>query len=179
MTRLVASFLAGFGADTRAAAAVEMVLILPLAVLLTAITMEAGAYLYTEHQVVKGVRDAARYAARLPFSTYNCTAASGAADVPTAGTAGTAWGNIANVAIYGNVAGSGERRVWTWTATGTNLSIQYACIAAANGIYSATGFAPQITVSGKPTYPSLFNTLAGFPATYRLYARQQSLGAGV
>jgi Flp pilus assembly protein TadG len=45
MTRLVASFLAGFGADTRAAAAVEMVLILPLAVLLTAITMEAGAYL--------------------------------------------------------------------------------------------------------------------------------------
>ena len=152
------SFLATLRADTRAAAAVEMVLILPLAILLTLIAMESGVYLYTEHQVVKGVRDAARYAARLPFSTYNCTAASGAADVPTAGTAGTAWGNIANVAIYGNVAGSGERRVWTWTAT---------------------GFAPQITVSGKPTYPSLFNTLAGFPATYRLYARQQSLGAGV
>jgi len=172
-------FLSSLLADSRAAAAVEMVLIMPLAILLTLIAMESGVYLYTEHQVVKGVRDAARYAARLPFSTYNCTAASGAADVPTAGTAGTAWGNIANVAIYGNVAGSGERRVWTWTATGTNLSIQYACIAAANGIYSATGFAPQVTVIGKPSYPSLFNTLAGFPATYRLYARQQSLGVGI
>lgn len=175
MTRLAASFLG----DTRAAAAVEMVLIMPLAVLITFTAMEAGAYLYAEHQVVKGVRDAARYAARLPFSTYNCTAASGAADVPTSGTAGTAWGNIANVAIFGNVAGTGGRRVWTWTATGTNLSIQYACIAATSGIYSATGFAPQITVVGKPSYPSLFNTLAGFPATYRLYARQQALGAGV
>jgi hypothetical protein len=176
MTRFAASFLG----DTRASAAVEMELIMPLAVLLTVSAMEAGAYLYTEHQVVKGVRDAARYAARLPFSTYNCTATSAAADVPTAGTAGTAWGNIANIAIFGNVAGSGGRRVWTWTATTTNLSIQYACIAVpANGVYAANGFAPQITVIGKPTYPSLFKTLAGFPATYRLYAREQSLGAGV
>ena len=175
MTRIFASLFA----DTRAAAAVEMVLITPLAVLLAVTAMEAGAYLYTEHQVVKGVRDAARYAARLPFTTYNCTGTSAATDLPTAGTAGTAWGNVANVAIFGNVAGTGGRRVWTWTATSTNLSIQYACITAANGIYSATGFAPQITVVGKPSYPSLFKTLAGFPVTYRLYARQQALGAGI
>ena len=174
-----ASIMRSFGADTRGAAAVEMVLITPLAVLLTATAMEAGAYLYAEHQVVKGVRDAARYAARLPFSTYNCTATSSAADLPTPGTAGTAWGNVANVAIFGNVAGTGGRRVWTWNATGVDLSIQYACITAASGIYSATGVAPQITVIGKPTYPSLFKTLAGFPATYRLYARQQALGTGV
>lgn len=179
MKRRLASLLPAFWADTRAVAAVEMVLILPVAILLTAIAMEAGAYLYTEHQVVKGVRDAARYASRLPFSTYNCTTTSGAADLPTPGGAGTAWGQVANVAIYGNVAGTGGRRVWTWTATATNLSIQYACITAASGVYSATGVAPQITVVGKPTYPSLFNTLAGFPATYRLYARQQALGAGV
>lgn len=167
-----------FLSDSRATAAVEMVLIMPFATVLTVTAMEAGTYLYTEHQVVKGVRDAARYAARLPLSTYNCTAPSAAADVPTAGSSGTAWGNIANIAVYGNVAGSGPRRVWTWSTTGTDLSIKYACITA-DGIYSATGFAPQITVVGKPTYPSLFKTLAGFPATYRLFARQQSLGAGV
>lgn len=174
MTRIGASIFA----DTRAAAAVEMVLIMPLAVLLTLTAMEAGAYLYAEHQVVKGVRDAARYAARLPFSTFGCTAASAEADLPTTN---AAWQSIANVAVYGTVDQSGERRVWTWNANTTGIAVRLACkdLGTNSGIYTTQQFAPQVAVIGKPTYPSLFNTLAGFPATFRLYARQQSLGAGV
>lgn len=168
-----------FTRSTEAAAAVEMVLILPLATLLILVAMEAGAYLYTEHQVVKGVRDAARYGARLSFHTFNCTGASAAADVPTSGPSGNAWDKIAKVAIFGNVDGTGQRRVWTWMGTSTDISVQYSCISAPSGIYSATGFAPVVIVTGKPSYPSLFKTLAGFPATYRLFARQQSLGMGI
>ena len=51
--------------DTRAAAAVEMALILPMAFALLFTTMEAGYYFQTEHKAIKYVREGARYASRL------------------------------------------------------------------------------------------------------------------
>lgn len=171
------SRLRSFWQNTQAVAAVEMVLIMPLAVLLIVSAMEAGHYLYTEHQVIKGVRDASRFAARLPFATYGCTAVSGEADLPDTN---PAWQTVANVAVYGNVSGTGQPRIATWTATTADVTIRVACYdVEGGGIYSAEGVAPQIAVIGRPAYPSLFRALAGFPVTLRLYARQQALGVGL
>lgn len=173
MTGLASSF----WRDARGTAAVETVLILPLAVLLLVTAMEAGNFLYAEHQVAKGVRDAARYAGRLPFSTYNCTAATGETDLP----AGTAWTRIANVAVYGKIdpGNSTAKRLWTWDVNTSEISIRYACVANTGGMYSTIGYAPIVTVIGKPNYPSLFSSMAGLPNTTRLFARNQALGTGV
>ena len=168
------SFLRRFGRDVAGSAAVETVLIMPLAILVMVAAMEAGNYLYSEHQVVKGVRDAARFAGRvLPLST--CASASAEADLPSTD---PAWQTIANVAVYGSTANTGPRRLWTWNANGTDVVIRYACVAQ-TGLYTSTGFAPQIAVIGKPTYPSLFGTMTGLTSSYRLYSRQQAAGVGI
>ena len=164
--------------DCSGAAAVETVLIMPLAILLLVLGIESGHYLYSEHQVVKGVRDAARFASRLPFSTYNCTAPTAEADLSTTN---ANWQKIANIAVYGNVTQATPKRLWTWSAAPGDgeVVIRYACVANGSDIYAATGFAPQIAVIGKPDYPSLFSTMTGFTGSMRLYARQQAAGSGI
>lgn len=162
--------------DRSGSAAAETVMIMPLAVMMILAAMEGGFYLYTEHQVVNGVRAAARYAARLDMiDVWNCTGA--AAETTYTGTARSA---IANVARFGTIdAPSGSvSRPWTW-ADG-DVEVRYACVAT-SGIYTAhsNGFAPQIAVIGRPSYPSLFGTLGGFNTSLKLYARQQAAGAGV
>lgn len=159
------------------AAAVETVLILPLAIFLLVLALEAGNYLYSEHQVTVGVRDAARYAGRLPWSTYGCTAASGETDLP----AGTAWTNIANVAVYGQVnpGNSPAKRLWTWDVSASEISIRYACVANSTGLYATIDYVPVVSVSGRPNYPSLFATMTGFDSSLRLFAKNQAIGTGL
>lgn len=172
-------FLVRLWSDCLGSAAVETVLVAPLAILLIVTAMEAGFYLYTEHQVVNGVRDAARYAARLDMvSSWGCNAAK---EVPTTVT-GTAADQIKNVARFGNAAGSGAVRPWTWDAAEVEVTVQCQKSADIKGIYvdhSVDGYAPVITVIGRPNYPSLFGTLGGFDTTLSLYAKQEAAGAGV
>lgn len=163
--------------DCSGVAAVETVLIMPLAILMLVLAMESGNYLYSEHQVVKGVRDAARFASRiLPLSI--CTGATAEADLPTSN---ANWQAIANVAVYGSVTQTSAKRLWTWSAaTGdSEVVIRYACVANTSGIYASTGFAPKIVVIGKPDYNSLFKTMTGLSGSMTLYARQQAAGAGI
>jgi Flp pilus assembly pilin Flp len=176
-----ACFLQRFGRDERGVAAVETVLIMPLAVILLTVAMEAGHFLYTEHQVITGVRDAARFAARQPFSVYGCTAASAEADLP----ASTTRTQIANMARYGLIApvSTDELRVWTWDDNATELKIRYACVSTnggSTGIFKDAGeVAPLISVTGKPNYYSLFGNSAFFNSTMVLYAKEQAMGAGI
>ena len=178
------SCLRRFGRDVAGSAAVETVLIMPVAILVMVAAMEAGNYLYSEHQVTKAVRDAARYAARaLPLGI--CSAESPEADVPTPGTSGSVWSNAANVAVYGSVATGTAKRLWTWTTATTDISIRYSCVTPpcgsteSCGIYESTRFAPKVVVVGKPAYPSLFGTMVGLTNSYRLYARQEAAGVGI
>ena len=53
-------------------AAAELALCLPMVMALMFGSFEAGNYMLTEHKVIKGVRDGARYAARLPFANFDC-----------------------------------------------------------------------------------------------------------
>lgn len=163
-------------------AAAETVLIAPVAVFVLCLSIEGGHFLYSEHQVLKGVRDAARYASRLPVSTWGCgTSASAETDLPTSN---AQWQNIANVAVYGNVAGGSRPRLWSWSATpaGGELVIRYSCSntgGGKSGIYSESGIAPQIAVIAKPNYPSLLKTMGGFGTNLTLYAREQAVSIGI
>lgn len=166
--------------DSRGSAAVETVLVAPLAILLSVTAMEAGFYLYTEHQVVIGVRDAARYAARLDMvSTWACNAAKETQTIVS----GTAADQIKNVARFGNASGTGPARPWTWDANEVEVAVR--CeknVDDIKGIYldhSAGQYAPIITITGKPNYPSLFGTLGGFDTSLHLFATQEAAGAGV
>lgn len=171
-----------FATDCTGLAAVETVLIMPLAILVLVLALEGGNYLYSEHQVVEGVRDASRFAARLPLSTWNCTGATAETDLSSSN---GNWQTIANVAVYGNVAGATRARVWTWSAAPADgqVKIRYACVSTSSsnlsGIYGPSGFAPQIAVIGKPHYNSLFLTMTGFSASAWLYARVQAAGSGL
>lgn len=174
-----AAFLERIWRDSRGAAAAETVLVMPLAILMIFLALEAGFYLYTEHQVVNGVRDAARYAARLDMvSVWGCTGATN----DTAYT-GSQLAPIKNVARYGvaTTTGTPVARPWTWDEA--EVEVRYKCVSDAQytGIYTdhSNGYAPVITVIGRPNYPSLFGTLAGFDTTLHLYAKQEAAGAGV
>jgi len=59
--------------DTKGASAAEMALVLPLLLVLMFGPFELAHYFWTEHKVVKGVRDGARYASRLGFTNYTCS----------------------------------------------------------------------------------------------------------
>ena len=61
-----------FLANRSGTAAVEMALSLPIILVLIFSTFEGAHFLWSQHKVIKGVRDGARYAARLPFSKYPC-----------------------------------------------------------------------------------------------------------
>ena len=61
--------------DQHGAAAAEMALIMPLVMVMLFAAFEGAYFVICEHQVVTGVRNAARYAARLDFSQYACPAA--------------------------------------------------------------------------------------------------------
>ena len=62
---------ARLASDRSGTSAVEMAMATPLLLVLLIGTFELGYYFLSEHVVQKAVRDAARYAARLPSSDFS------------------------------------------------------------------------------------------------------------
>lgn len=161
-------------ADSRAAAAAEMALILPMLLVLMFGGMEAGYYFWNEHKVVKAVRDGARYAGRLPFAAYNCASNTTAEPYRT---------NIANLTRTGKVSPStGDIRVIGWTDSATQVGIDLlACDTTLNtGLFegSATG-AVRVRVSADVAYTSLFQSLGFGTTNLRLRASSQAVVMGL
>lgn len=151
-------FLGSVLRDSRAAAAAEMALILPMLLAIMFGGFEAGAYLWTEHKVIKGVRDGARFAARQPFSSFSCSAL----------TDSTTLAQVKNLTRTGELSG-GTAKVAGWADT--QVTVAVACNAPAADSYTSgglyknqTGGAMHVTVSTTVPYPSLFQTL-GFNTT--------------
>jgi len=167
--RLARSFLA----DDSGNAAVEMALILPFLLMLTFAGLEGAHYLYVEHQVVKGVRDGARFASRQSFTIYSC----GSTSVSNSSTETT----IKNVTRYGTptVATGQKPLVSTWTDAGTTVTVNCPSTAITTGIYSTMANAPRVTVTANISYPSLFEVITGLRSTFRLYATDQAAVMGV
>ena len=162
-------------ADRSGSAAAEMALALPLLLLLLFGTFEVGYYFMSEHVVQKAVRDAARYAARLPMSSYP-------ACVPTA----DAEAQIQRVARAGDPDGdwdddgTPDKRLQGWNAdTMTTVTLTCLPVGTYTGIYRdfAVGV-PVVTVAAQIPYPTLFGAIGLGSATLTLNAQSQAAVAG-
>ena len=159
--------LARFKRDARGAAAAEMALILPLALALMFTMFEGAYYIICEHRVVKGVRDAARYAARHDLTNYACPGASFTGDA----------GAIKNLARTGALTG-GTANVPGWVDN--DVSVTVTCASNQGGIYASNaGYAPKVSVSTRVAYRSLMSTLGFTQSTLLIGATAQSPVVGL
>lgn len=143
-----------------AAAAVEFALCLPFLMALIFGSMEGGNYVLTEHKVVKGVRDGARYAARLPFDNFDCE---NGQVVDTAENADVV-DKIKNVTRSGH-PGGGPVRVKGWGSDPADVSVSLDCDDTwTSGLYQTRDAAPRVLVATRVAYPSVLGTL-GFDTT--------------
>ena len=148
--------------DNSGAAAAEMALIIPLALALIFTTFEGAYYMICEHRVVKGVRDASRYAARLDLSNYACPGATFSGSTAT----------VQNLARTGLLSG-GSAAVSGWV--NSDVTIAVTCLSGQSGIYAATGGnAPRVSVSTRVAYPSLMGSMGFTAATIYIGAAAQS-----
>ena len=139
-----------------------MALILPLALALIFTTFEGAYYMICEHRVVKGVRDAARYAARLDLSNYACPGATFSGSAPT----------VQNLARTGQLSG-GTAAVSGWV--NGDVTIAVTCASGQGGIYLATGGnAPRVRISTRVVYPSLMGSMGFTSSTIHIAAAAQS-----
>ena len=157
---------------TSGAAAAEMALIVPLAVLMLFTTLEAGHWMYAQHQVVKGLRDGARYAARQSFDDVNCRGGNDyiAASVVNA---------TKEITRTGQLSG-GSPRVSGWDAA--DIAVTVTCPVSAEsqtGIFDAGEPAPQVNVSTSTAYNSLFNGLGVITDSVNLVGDQQAVVMGI
>jgi Flp pilus assembly protein TadG len=140
--------------DRNGTAAVEMALSLPILLVLILGCFDASNYFLAEHVVQKGVRDAARYAARLPMINYNCSGTT---------VASAASQQIRNVARTGAPDGTTARLYgWVDGNTTVTLTCDSSSVWANNGVYNQFpngGAAPVITVSATVPYTPLFGYL--------------------
>lgn len=152
----------------RATASVELALCLPFLTALIFGSMEGGNYLLTEHKVVKGVRDGARYAARLPFGTYDCVTETINPD---------AMDDIKAITRTGRLVG-GSSRVSGWDDS--EVDVLLSCDDSTNtGLYRDLGTAPRVLVVTRVPYISVLGAL-GFNtrgATVRAQAHAAVAGA--
>lgn len=174
--------------DQSASAATEMALMMPILFALMFTTYEGGHYMWTEHKVLKGVRDGARYAARLPFDYYSCSSA--ALQSPTGQpNAATRESEIRNLTRTGMISG-GLSKVPGWTPKGQepeNIAITVACKAewvsgtpASTGLYSkVVGGAPHVTVSTVVTYPSILGMLGFDTSAAKVRAQANAAVTGL
>jgi Flp pilus assembly protein TadG len=108
-----------------------MIIVIPVAISLTAGGVDFGLALTTEATAGKSVRDAARYLGSVRASECN-------RQIP----------NAQNIAVYGNLNGTGDALVPNWDANGgVNNNVNIIC-------------GPTIVVSAKIPYRSLI--LASF-----------------
>jgi len=153
--------------DRSAAAAAEMALALPLLVTLLFGSFELGYYFLSEHVVQKAVRDAARYASRLPMTSYpSCD--------PVTGISSAARLEIQKLARTGTPQGT-TARLQGWTQdTMTTVTMSCDTSGTYSGVYATQPNVPIVTVSAAVPYPSLFGTVGLPDPGLTLNARSQS-----
>ena len=161
-----------FWKDRSGAAAAELVLALPMMFALMFGAMEAGHYFWTQHKIVKSVRDGARFATRLDVEAL-CNGA-------TVVMSGALEDEIQNVTATGRVGTGGAAKVPGWDPN--NVSVTVGCQQFVDtGIYTDLGSAgPLVTVdSGVVPYPSLFEYLGFIDTSFGLSARSSAAVMGI
>jgi Flp pilus assembly protein TadG len=133
------SFVNGFALDTSGAVLVEATLFLPMLLLLALATFEFGRGIEHHHVIVKAMRDAARYLARVP-ATCPSGSITNATDETTA----------KNIALTG-VPSGGSPRLNYWSDPAT-ISIGVTCYDNTSSTLYGPPYIPLVTVSADVPY---------------------------
>lgn len=159
--------------DRRGSVAVEMALVVPLMLILMFGGLEGGYYLWSEHKMLKAVRDGARFAGRQPFDKFTC-GGGGSVDGATA----TAIGNVTRT---GTVDGTGPIKIPGWTSNGSiTISVKDCNSTPSTGLYADMPDGGQIvTVSASLNYQALFSNLGFATSGLGLRATSQAAVMGI
>lgn len=167
--------------DRSGAAAAEMALILPLVLILMITVFDGARFMWCEHLVIKGVRDGARYAGRLPYSTYGTTDPNtGAFSCGTSALSGTPLSNIQNLTRAGELSDSAPSRISGWVKS--DVKVTYDCLSGQGGIYNISGTAgnaPRVKVSTAVSFPVFFGALGFNINPLKIAATAESPVAGI
>lgn len=128
--------------EERGAALIELSIVVPIITVLGLGVMEFANYFFNYQLVQNGVRDAARYAASLPYDSTNTTQNDAA---------------IKNLAITGVTTGGTQKVPW-WSTSDVNVTWGTVTNAALGGglqSYRYAGDVPVVTISTSVAYPSL------------------------
>ncbi|WP_246674631.1 TadE/TadG family type IV pilus assembly protein [Mesorhizobium sp. B4-1-3] len=145
MVRLIARHLTRFRRDQRGAVLVEMTLVAPLMLILSAGVFEFGNLIHDKLLMEAGLDDGARFAARCNSQLYT-----------DAGLTAINCANIAaNIAVFGNPAGTGSARVAGWQTANVTVTIGTNCQdAVVGGVTQYRSVTPQVCiVRAAGTYP--------------------------
>lgn len=163
----------------RGAAAAEMAIVAPLLLVLGGGSFELGNFMLDQHRLTKAVRDAARYAARQPFSTYS-TCTSGGATIT-----GTLATNVTNLVRTHQLSG-GTDQLPNWSNSASSVVVQAKCATSLvnsqtmRGVYegNSSGWV-VVTVTATLRYQPVIGAF-GFTGTGTdLYAVEQAPVVGV
>jgi Flp pilus assembly protein TadG len=161
------------------AAGAEMALMVPLLLVLMFGSFEMGNFFWNEHKVVKAVRDGSRFAARQSFPKFSCSQTNiligdGSTNADT-----TFITQVKNLTRTGNIAGTGNPKVYGWTNAQITVSVSCPATAVNTGIYKGLTNAPRVTVAAAVPYPSLFGALGFNASAINLNAQAQSSVMGI
>ncbi|BCG75755.1 pilus biosynthesis protein TadE [Mesorhizobium sp. 113-1-2] len=145
MLKMLSRYIDRFRQDQRGAVLVEMTIITPLMLVLSAGVFEFGNLIHDKLLMEAGLTDAARYAARCNSQLYtdsglaaiNCTAIA------------------ANIAVFGNPAGTGSARVSGWQTSNVTVTTNNSCQdTVVGGVTQYRSTTAQVcTVRASGTYP--------------------------
>jgi Flp pilus assembly protein TadG len=165
--------------NSRGAAAAEMAMVAPLLLIILVGSVETGNYFLSEHTLVKGLRDGARYAARQSFTSYPaCTTGSQSIT-------GTTYDNTRLLVRKGSLNSADADRLPNWTAAGTTFSVDMTCKATTgtqtmSGIYrNNPGGAPVVTVTATVPYRPVMPVFGSSSLGLKLNGTQQASVMGI
>jgi hypothetical protein len=176
---MVMQSIRAFIRDQSGVAAAEMALMVPLLVGIMFGSFEMGHFFWSEHTVIKGVRDGARFASRQRFAKFSC----GQADIllgDGSNTTDTTFvDQVKNLVRTGGVAGTALPKVRGWENSHITVSVSCPATAINTGIYRNMANAPRVTIVAQVPYPSLFQTLGFISDGLNLNAQSQSAVMGL
>lgn len=102
-----------FRREESGASLAETIIILPVMIVFLAGILEFGAFLFTKLEVETGLRDASRYLARCSQQPgFKCATLTDGEAIAK------------NIALYGNPAGTGSKRVVDWSAGDITFTVE-------------------------------------------------------
>jgi hypothetical protein len=133
--------------------------------------MELVHYLYSEHVVVKAVRDGARYASRHDFTNYTC---------PNTTIGGTVVADTQNVTRTNQVASGGTPRLAAWTQN-SSVTVTMRCDTSGTygSFYSGLAGVPVVRVRAVVPYTSLFSMIGFNSVGLQMQAESEAAVMGL